>query len=66
MQVLSEFDIRLICHGASKHNLCFSVEQSQSDAVVQTIHQRLLEGYREHRALRIGDKTEVKVPGKCS
>lgn len=44
MQVLSEFDIRLICHGASKHNLCFLVEQSQSDAVVQTIHQRLLEG----------------------
>ena len=23
MQVLSDFNIRLICHGASKHNLCF-------------------------------------------
>ncbi|WP_105255547.1 lysine-sensitive aspartokinase 3 [Pseudoalteromonas sp. T1lg75] len=43
MRVLSDFDIRLICHGASKHNLCFLVEQSQSDTVVQAIHQQLLE-----------------------
>lgn len=43
MQVLSDFNIRLICHGASKHNLCFLVEQSESDEVVQAIHSRLLE-----------------------
>jgi len=43
MKVLSDFNIRLICHGASKHNLCFLVEQSESDAVVQAIHSRLLE-----------------------
>ena len=43
MQVISEFDIRLICHGASKHNLCFLVEQSESDNVVKAIHSRLLE-----------------------
>ncbi|WP_105168246.1 lysine-sensitive aspartokinase 3 [Pseudoalteromonas sp. T1lg23B] len=43
MQVLSDFNIRLICHGASKHNLCFLVEQSHSDHVVQSIHARLLE-----------------------
>ncbi|MFY8349253.1 lysine-sensitive aspartokinase 3 [Pseudoalteromonas sp. SSM20] len=43
MGVLSEFNIRLICHGASKHNLCFLVEQSESDNVVQAIHSRLLE-----------------------
>jgi aspartate kinase len=43
MQVLSDFNIRLICHGASKHNLCFLVEQSESDNVVQAIHSRLLE-----------------------
>ena len=43
MRVLSGFDIRLICHGASKHNLCFLVEQGQSDQVVQAIHQQLLE-----------------------
>ena len=41
--VLSDFNIRLICHGASKHNLCFLVEQSESDNVVQAIHSRLLE-----------------------
>ncbi|MBD1584222.1 lysine-sensitive aspartokinase 3 [Pseudoalteromonas sp. S16_S37] len=43
MKVLSEFNIRLICHGASKHNLCFLVEQSHSDHVVQSIHEKLLE-----------------------
>ncbi|KZN62939.1 lysine-sensitive aspartokinase 3 [Pseudoalteromonas luteoviolacea] len=43
VDVLSEFDIRLICHGASRHNLCFLVEQSKSDLVVQSIHQKLLE-----------------------
>lgn len=43
VDVLSEFDIRLICHGASRHNLCFLVEQASSDQVVQAIHQKLLE-----------------------
>ncbi|SFC63922.1 lysine-sensitive aspartokinase 3 [Pseudoalteromonas denitrificans] len=43
MQVLADFNIRLICHGASKHNLCFLVEQSQSDSIVQKIHSQLLE-----------------------
>jgi aspartate kinase len=43
MNVLKDFNIRLICHGASKHNLCFLVEQSESDTVVQSIHNRLLE-----------------------
>ncbi|PHI37771.1 lysine-sensitive aspartokinase 3 [Pseudoalteromonas sp. GCY] len=43
MDVLSEFNIRLICHGASKHNLCFLVEQQESDQVVQSIHAKLLE-----------------------
>ena len=43
MNVIKDFNIRLICHGASKHNLCFLVEQSDSDAVVQSIHERLLE-----------------------
>lgn len=43
MQVLADFNIRMICHGASKHNLCFLVEQSRSDQIVQSIHSRLLE-----------------------
>ncbi|GEK11089.1 lysine-sensitive aspartokinase 3 [Pseudoalteromonas sp. J010] len=43
MDVLSQFNIRLICHGASKHNLCFLVEQQESDQVVQSIHAKLLE-----------------------
>ena len=43
MNVLKDFNIRLICHGASKHNLCFLVEQSESDSVLQSIHAQLLE-----------------------
>lgn len=43
MSVLSQFNIRLICHGASKHNLCFLVEQADSDQVVKSIHRQLLE-----------------------
>ncbi|MBQ4833208.1 lysine-sensitive aspartokinase 3 [Pseudoalteromonas sp. MMG010] len=44
MDVLKAFNIRLICHGASKHNLCFLVEQDESDNVVKAIHSHLLEG----------------------
>jgi aspartate kinase len=48
MEVLKDFNIRLICHGASKHNLCFLVEQADSDKVVQSIHKRLLEVAKLH------------------
>ncbi|TQF66196.1 lysine-sensitive aspartokinase 3 [Pseudoalteromonas luteoviolacea] len=41
--VLSEIGIRMICHGASRHNLCFLVKQSESDKVVQRIHAQLFE-----------------------
>lgn len=38
---LERINMRLICHGASKHNLCFLVQDSDGPAVVQQLHQSL-------------------------
>ncbi len=35
---LADFNIRLICHGASSHNLCFLVNEKDADAVIQALH----------------------------
>jgi aspartate kinase len=40
---LSEYNLRLICHGASGHNICFLVAQDQADQVVCRLHQELFE-----------------------
>ncbi|WP_298442279.1 lysine-sensitive aspartokinase 3 [uncultured Ferrimonas sp.] len=41
-EVLEPFNMRMICQGASPHNLCFLVDGDDADAVVQSLHQRLL------------------------
>ncbi|OSM94287.1 lysine-sensitive aspartokinase 3 [Lonsdalea populi] len=41
--VLEPFNIRLICYGASSHNLCFLVPSSAAEQVVQTLHYNLFE-----------------------
>ncbi|WP_304163750.1 lysine-sensitive aspartokinase 3 [Lonsdalea britannica] len=41
--VLEPFNIRLICYGASSHNLCFLVPSSAAEQVVQTLHHNLFE-----------------------
>lgn len=38
---INNLQIRLICHGASEHNLCFLVDDNQANAVVEQLHQRL-------------------------
>lgn len=38
---LERINMRLICHGASKHNLCFLVQDSDGPAVVKQLHQCL-------------------------
>ena len=38
---LNEFNIRMICHGASEHNLCFLVPQSDANQVVEKLHNTL-------------------------
>lgn len=41
--VLEPFNIRLICYGASSHNLCFLVPAADAEQVVRTLHHNLFE-----------------------
>ncbi|MEW5560475.1 lysine-sensitive aspartokinase 3 [Enterobacter asburiae] len=41
--VLDPFNIRMICYGASSHNLCFLVPGSEAEQVVQKLHHNLFE-----------------------
>lgn len=38
---LERINMRLICHGASKHNLCFLVQDADAPGVVKQLHQDL-------------------------
>jgi aspartate kinase len=38
---LADDDLRLICHGASEHNVCFLVRQESAKDVVRQIHDDL-------------------------
>ncbi|ACR67451.2 lysine-sensitive aspartokinase 3 [Edwardsiella ictaluri] len=40
---MEPFNIRMICYGASSHNLCFLVPGNDADAVVRTLHAQLFE-----------------------
>ena len=41
--VLDPFNIRMICYGASSHNLCFLVPGADAEKVVQKLHHNLFE-----------------------
>ncbi|MCS2169229.1 lysine-sensitive aspartokinase 3 [Scandinavium sp. TWS1a] len=41
--VLEPFNIRMICYGASSHNLCFLVPGDEAEQVVQKLHHNLFE-----------------------
>lgn len=41
--VLSDYNIRMICQGASPHNLCLLVEDEQAADIVQILHKHLFE-----------------------
>ncbi|EBH7095638.1 lysine-sensitive aspartokinase 3 [Salmonella enterica] len=41
--VLEPFNIRMICYGASSHNLCFLVPGEDAEQVVQKLHHNLFE-----------------------
>lgn len=41
--ILEPFNLRLICYGASSHNLCFLVPNNDAEQVIQTLHQHLFE-----------------------
>lgn len=40
-QALEQINMRLICHGASRHNLCFLLQDHEAPAVVKELHQAL-------------------------
>lgn len=39
---LEEFNIRLVCHGASPNNLCFIVEEKEAEAIVKKLHKQFI------------------------
>lgn len=39
---LEEVNIRMICHGASSHNLCFLVAEKKAEDVIRTLHQQFI------------------------
>ncbi len=39
---LKDINIRLICHGASSHNLCFLVEEDNAENVVRVLHKKFI------------------------
>lgn len=41
--VLDEFNLRMICYGASAHNLCFLVNSHVAKSVIQKLHHELFE-----------------------
>ena len=41
---LEDFNLRMICYGASPHNLCFLLHESVSRAAIQKLHKELFEG----------------------
>lgn len=42
-KILSHFNIRLICHGASSHSLCFLVNEQDAENVIQAMHAEFFE-----------------------
>ena len=41
---LEDFNLRMICYGASQHNLCFLLHESVAQEAVQKLHTELFEG----------------------
>ena len=41
---INDFNIRMICHGASAHNLCFLVGEQDANTVVEQLHYALFPG----------------------
>jgi len=41
--LLKDYNIRLVCHGASAYNLCFLVDEKSSEEIVKLIHNKFIE-----------------------
>lgn len=40
---LVDINVRLICHGASSHNLCFLVSENEAENVIRKLHKQFIE-----------------------
>ncbi|MCW8330408.1 lysine-sensitive aspartokinase 3 [Photobacterium sp. SDRW27] len=40
---LEDYNLRMICYGASPHNLCFLVKEQDARSVIQELHQNIFE-----------------------
>jgi len=40
---IDRYNLRMICHGASQHNLCFLINEENAEPVVSSLHQALFE-----------------------
>lgn len=40
---VDDVNIRLICYGASSHNLCFLIEEAHAEEIIQRLHHKLLD-----------------------
>lgn len=40
--LLDNYNIRLVCHGASPHNVCFLVKEGTGEEIVQLIHKKFI------------------------
>ncbi|MFY0684479.1 MAG: lysine-sensitive aspartokinase 3 [Balneola sp.] len=40
---LKEFNIRMVCHGASENNVCFLVDEADGEEIVQLLHKTFIE-----------------------
>lgn len=43
-KLLDDINIRLICHGASTHNLCFLIDDDKATDVISKLHSHFIEG----------------------
>ncbi len=41
--LLKDYNIRLVCHGASAYNLCFLVDEKSAEEIVKLIHTKFIE-----------------------
>ncbi|MDV6314971.1 lysine-sensitive aspartokinase 3 [Idiomarina sp. HP20-50] len=39
---VNNYAVRLICQGASEHNLCFLVDDAQGESVIRIVHEKIL------------------------
>lgn len=39
---LENINVRMICHGASSHNLCFLVAEKEAEEVIRTLHKQFI------------------------